>query len=231
MGGFQHKQLSGLDCIVRDKPGNQKALVLLHGYGADFKDLCSLSTELDPENHFDWYFPNGTLRIPIGNHYEGRAWFAIDIVALEESMRTGNRAPFISRVPAGLAEASKLVQSLVEQLQTRYKSVSIGGFSQGAMVTCDVALQLKDGPAALIQLSGSLIALPRWEPLFAKKSGLRVFQSHGQMDPILAYAAAEDLRNLFQKNKYTLEFVPFSGAHEIPASVLRKLQEFLTKLP
>lgn len=230
MRGFYQKKLAGLDCIVTEKSGNQKAMVMLHGYGADFRDLASLAMELDPDENFDWYFPNGILPIAIGPHMEGRAWFPIDMIALEQSMRTGDRRPFAARVPDGLSRASEMVQNLFQEVSQNHKAVVLGGFSQGAMVSCDVALHTPQKPAALVQLSGSLLALPRWEPLLSARAGLKVFQSHGRSDSILPYAASEELADLFRKSEYAHEFVPFSGGHEIPANVLNALRIFLSKV-
>jgi len=230
MREFYQKQVAGLDCIVWEKPGNQKAIVLLHGYGADFRDLSALAPELDPQQNFDWYFPNGILSVPIGPHTEGRAWFPIDMIALQEAMLTGNRRPFANRIPDGLEHASQRMQKLLEELHPRYTKLIVGGFSQGAMLSCDVALHMQEAPAALLQLSSSLVAQARWEPLFAQRSGLKVFQSHGQSDPILPFQSAEELAKFFQIHNYALNFVHFSGAHEIPRIVLQKLQKFLQEI-
>lgn len=227
MRNFQQKKLAGLDCIVTEKPGHQKAVILLHGYGADFRDLASLAVELDKDEEFDWYFPNGILPVAIGPHMEGRAWFPIDMEALQLSMMTGNRRPFADRVPEGLPRASEAIQSLLGEVQKTHKTVVLGGFSQGAMVSYDVTLHSPEKPAALLQLSGSLVALPRWEPLIGRLAGLKVFQSHGRGDPILPYTASEDLAGLFKKHQYDLEFVPFPGGHEIPWTVMTALQRFL----
>jgi phospholipase/carboxylesterase len=98
------------------------------------------------------------------------------------------------------------------------------------MVSLDVGLHSAQKPAALIQLSGSLLALPRWEPQLARLSGLKVFQSHGRGDPILPYAASEDLAGIFRKHEYELEFVHFPGGHEIPLNVMTALKKFLGQI-
>ncbi|WP_141732269.1 alpha/beta hydrolase [Oligoflexus tunisiensis] len=230
MRNFQVKKLAGLDCIVTEKPGNQKAVILLHGYGADFRDLASLAVELDPEENYDWYFPNGILPVAIGPHVEGRAWFPIDMVALQASLQTGNRRPFADRVPEGLTRASEAIQELLGTVQKTHKTVVLGGFSQGAMVSLDVSLHSPEKPAALVQLSGSLVAMPRWEPQLARLAGIKVFQSHGQGDPILPFDASEDLARLFKQYEYELEFVHFPGGHEIPWNVMTSLRKFLSQV-
>lgn len=142
-------------------------------------------------------------------------------------MRTGNRRPFADRVPEGLGRASDAIQNLLAEVQKSHQTVVLGGFSQGAMISLDVTLHAPQKPAALLQLSGSLLALPRWEPQLARLSGLKVFQSHGRGDPILPYAASEDLAELFRKHEYNLEFVHFPGGHEIPMNVMTALKKFL----
>jgi phospholipase/carboxylesterase len=91
----------------------------------------------------------------------------------------------------------------------------LGGFSQGAMLACDVGLRLEPAPAALVLFSGSLINAPEWRQLAPRRRGLPVFQSHGREDPILPYGDAERARELLEEAGLEVEFLPFPGGHGI----------------
>jgi phospholipase/carboxylesterase len=105
----------------------------------------------------------------------------------------------------------------------------LGGFSQGAMLSCDALLHSTQPYAGLIQLSGTLVAKQEWGPLLINRKGLPLFQSHGTQDPILDYIMAERLRDEFLQAKLNVDWQPFRGGHEIPELVLRRLGLFLRK--
>jgi phospholipase/carboxylesterase len=106
----------------------------------------------------------------------------------------------------------------------------LGGFSQGAMLACDVALHLPRPPAALVLLSGAPITLATWTPLLPRLAGVPTFQSHGRADALLSFAAAETLADRLRAAGARLEWVPFAGGHEIPRAVLSALASFLSRL-
>lgn len=77
-----------------------------------------------------------------------------------------------------------LIDALKAQFSLPTKRIVIGGFSQGAMLTTDVALHLPEPPAALLVLSGTYVAEPVWKPLVANRKGLKVLQQHGTNDQV-----------------------------------------------
>ena len=93
-------------------------------------------------------------------------------------------------VPEGLAEARASVIGMLGELERALapSQLVLGGFSQGAMLACDVALRTEIPLAGLALLSGTLIAVPEWAPLAPKRKGTRALVSHGQNDPILPFA-------------------------------------------
>jgi len=95
------------------------------------------------------------------------------------------------------------------------------------MLACDLALHGGKPLAGLVMLSGTLLAADEWTPLMPKRKGLRVFQSHGSLDPLLPSFMAEQLRDLLTQAGLAVEWVGFRGGHEIPGSVLDRLSAFL----
>jgi len=108
--------------------------------------------------------------------------------------------------------------------------VVLGGFSQGAMVTTDLALRQDEAPAALVILSGTLLAESEWRARAVRRKGLRVLQSHGRQDPILPFAEAVLLRDLLQESGLAVEFLPFDGPHTISEEALDRLGALLLSL-
>ncbi len=96
------------------------------------------------------------------------------------------------------------------------------------MLACDVALHLPRPPAALVLLSGAPITLESWTPLLPRLAGVPVFQSHGRADALLSFSAAETLAERLRAAGADLDWLAFSGGHEIPPAVLSGLGSFLS---
>lgn len=218
-----------LEFLKIDNNAN-RAVFMLHGYGASMEDLYGLASYLDPDGHFDWYFPNGHQVINLGFHMQGRAWFPVDMAALERAMAHGHFRNFKDIIPEGMDLAMSLLTEFINERTDDYEDIVIGGFSQGAMLASHLSTFIPKTKAALL-FSGVLVAQSKLqERLEENKTTLRFFQSHGKQDPILNFAEAGDLYELLKLYRWQGEFVPFNGAHEIPLAVIQKAQAFLKQL-
>jgi len=133
--------------------------------------------------------------------------------------------------PAGMTEARRKVTAMLDEVEQRLGGpIVLGGFSQGAMLSMDVALRTTRELAGLVLLSGTLLAEHEWLPLLAARKGLPVFQSHGSADPLLPFALAESLRDEMKKAELDVTWTPFRGGHEIPGPVLDGLGSFLSRV-
>ncbi len=209
------------------------AVVLCHGYGAPADDLAGLGPELvraQPSlSRTRFYFPAAPLDLGFG-----RAWWPIDMLAVQrlqgdpEALRE-----FRKQEPAGLpaarAKLHKLVRDIADDTGLPMHRLALGGFSQGAMLACDVTLRLEEAPATLLVLSGTLLTEETWRAKAAARAGLPVFQSHGRFDPVLPFVAAEWLRDLLTEAGLPVEFVPFDGAHTIGQEAFTRLGDFLAR--
>lgn len=233
MENLNFQRIADLDILHLGRPERRGAVIILHGYGADFTDLSALPSVVDPAQQWDWYFPNGSLEIPFSPLFSGRAWFPIDMQRLQAAGESGQARFFADHVPQGLSAASEQVQALLKTLQETYPVVCLGGFSQGAMVSCDAALHSAVKPDMLLQLSATFAAASRWEAAVKAHPGVcRVLQSHGRHDGVLSFAAAEELSRFWQKHEFPHRFLAFQGAHEIPYDVLQALRvELSERLP
>ncbi len=213
--------------------GDGPVVILLHGYGAPGNDLLPLANVLSGPARTRWIFPEGPLPLNMG-FGDSRAWWLIDMARLEADRAAGRMRDLSSEVPRGLPDArqvlEKFVTALPSVLSVDYQRMLIGGFSQGAMLTCDLVMRTAFPFAGLIQLSGSLLARQDWRPSAGKRAGLPVFQSHGTADPILPYAMAGRLRDELIAAGLTVQWHSFPGGHEIPEPVLSRLSGFITKV-
>lgn len=227
IGGLAVRLTGGTD---GQGSGKGPVVILLHGFGAPGDDLVPLAAVLTVRSDMRWLFPEGPLALRMG-YGDSRAWWMIDMARLQADREAGRIRDLSIEVPNGLALARKRVLSFLEELPRRlpieYKQTVIGGFSQGAMLTCDAALHTGYPFAGLVQLSGNILAQSVWGPLMTKRKGLPVFQSHGIQDDILPFVGAERLRDGLTKAGLAVDWHSFRGGHEIPDAVLQALRKFL----
>ncbi|SLM47160.1 putative Carboxylesterase [Nitrospira japonica] len=213
--------------------GSGPAVILLHGFGAPGNDLVPIGDALAVPPGTRFIFPEGPLSLSFG-YGDSRAWWLIDMARLEADRAAGRVRDLSTEVPRGLPQARAALEQLLVELPrvlpVDYKKTVIGGFSQGAMLTCDLAMRTAHPFAGLVQLSGTLLARQEWRPSVAKRSGFPVFQSHGTQDPILPYGMAERLRDALTQAGLAVAWHSFRGGHEIPEPVMRQLSAFLTNL-
>jgi len=229
VGGLKVRLAGGID---GQGGGDGPVIMLLHGFGAPGDDLVPLADVIQVPEKTRWLFPEAPLSLNMG-FGDSRAWWIIDFARIQADREAGRIRDLSVEVPQGLALARAgflaFLKELPRQLSIDYKKTVIGGFSQGAMLTCDAVLQTTYPFAGLVQLSGNLLAQAVWGPLMPKRKGLPVFQSHGTQDDILPHIGAERLRDALTQSGLIVEWHSFRGGHEIPHMVLQRLSVFITK--
>ncbi len=212
--------------------GDGPVVVLLHGFGAPGEDLVDLGRMFRVPSDVRYVFPEAPLSLAPFGYGAGRAWWMIDLDAMERRAR-GERTDHSEQEPEGLREARTQLATLLSEVEsklsvTRNKLV-LGGFSQGAMLALDTVLHADQKPAGLVLMSGTLIARASWQPRMASCRGLPILQSHGRSDTLLGFDDATRLRDLLVEGGADLTFLDFPGGHEIPPRVLDAVSRFLVK--
>jgi phospholipase/carboxylesterase len=211
---------------------SEQTVVLLHGYGAPGTDLITLGSEIVTPKKTRYVFLQAPHVLPgMTGPFAGRAWWEINMLELQIISMTQDYDLLAQSHPSGLDEATTLLNEALEQLVSTtsctWDQLYVGGFSQGAMLTCNWALHTPHDLAGLIQLSGSVICQQEWTELLKNKRGLRVFQSHSPEDQVLPFTLAERLKKLLVESGQNHTWLRFSGGHGISAQVLGALGQFL----
>jgi phospholipase/carboxylesterase len=229
VGGLDVRITGGTDGLGG---GSGPVVILLHGFGAPGDDLVSLADVLHVPASTRFVFPEGPLSLSFGPR-DARAWWLIDMARIAADQAAGRIRDLSNEIPKGLAPARETMLAFLKEVEQKFgadpRKTVLGGFSQGAMLSCDVMLRTTQPYAGLIQLSGTLLAIQEWAPLLQKRKGLPVFQSHGMQDELLPYVGAERLRDTLIQAGLSVEWHSFRGGHEIPRTVLQRLGPFITK--
>ena len=205
-----------------------RPLVLLHGFTSSPQDWLPFVATIRRPTGTHLIFPEGP-DLQAGGR--ARGWWPLDLA----SHRDGTGLPDLSRSrPAGLAAAAARVQTLLEEIIERTGSrpadVMLGGFSQGAMVSAEIAFRSDTPLKALVLLSPTVIDEPSWRDGIPQRRGLPVFIAHGRQDEVLPFSASARLAETLRTAGLRVTWLPFDGVHEIPGPVVDALGEFLTTL-
>ncbi len=161
---------------LRPKAGGQpdSHVVLLHGYGADGRDLIDLGNAwagLMPHTAFvSPHAPDPCEQAPVG-----RQWFPLTFNDPHE-------------LPRGAAAAAPLLHAFLEEEMAKLalppERVALVGFSQGAMMALKVGLSPDMRPAAVVAFSGMWVdaGAPRQEPIANPPP---VILMHGEEDEVI----------------------------------------------
>ena len=158
----------------------------------------------------------------------GRAWWHLDPNARPPHASTDQPPPGFQPTPAVVA-ARVAVQALIATVVDRYAptTVVLVGFSQGAMLSIDVALAGAPGVDLVVAMSGVLLvdSVPALTAPRAKQP--RFLLSHGRQDPVVPFASGTRAKELLEKHGFPVTWCPFDGGHEIPPPVLADVDRFL----
>jgi thioredoxin 1 len=205
-----------MDLITNVVKGSEsdRLLVLLHGYGADERDLGGLLSYLDPEGHYVVVLPRGPVAAPPGYSWFGLA--ADDPAAAME----------------GFAAARTAIDDLIDAACAehgidRAKAV-VGGFSQGAGLALAVGL----GASTRVRPAGVLAMSPFVLPdlLDLDTDGVRdvaVLLQHGTDDPMIPVARSRELAKTLAEAGMAVVYGEYPMGHEV---TLESVQQAATWL-
>jgi len=202
----------GIRSLERPAAGEPEgALVLLHGRGADERDLFPLLDALDPERRLLGVTPRGPLSLPPG----GAHWYRLG------GIPTPDPATFFPTFEAAAA--------FLDALPVPMERVILGGFSQGAVMSWALGLGAgRPRPAAIVAMSGFMPEVPGFELDLGGLDGYPVAVVHGSLDPVIPVefgrAASERARVAGADLLWRESPVP----HTIDPRVLPELQAFVT---
>jgi phospholipase/carboxylesterase len=189
--------------------GDGPIVVLLHGFASMPEHFLGMTqrTDLPPGTHF--VLPRAPLRVDGVDR--GTAWFP-----LPSDLGTLRRR----RVPE-MDDARARVIEMLDRLRARFgaRPLVLGGFSQGAMVSLDVALHDARPICGLALMSGTLVDEAATDALLDRRRGQRVYVSHGTSDPVLHYDDDARLVEMMRAHDLDVEFRTFDGAHVVTDDV------------
>ncbi len=183
-------------------------IVLLHGAGADENDMIGLWKQLPPD--FAVVSPRG----PFGGAGGGWRWYRKGATQ-EADIATGRRI------------VDLVVDAAIKRFDADPSRVFIGGFSQGGVMTYEVALHEPGRFAGAVVMSGLLFpsALAGDPP---GPNTTPFFIAHGTSDPVIAFATAETAQMKLKAKAISVTFQPYVGmAHAVGEAEIAAIGKWL----
>ena len=151
----------------------KNAIILLHGYGGDGKDISMLS--LNWKRHMPntvFICPNG--HEPCAMNPSGYQWFDLSkddpIYILEQSVKAEN-----------------IIKKFIEEIKLEFnlsnKQICLSGFSQGCMMSLNVGLTLEERFSCIVGFSGKIIDQDNLKNRIKNKTDTLLI--HGDTDQIV----------------------------------------------
>jgi len=201
--------------LLRESAGEPAgALVLLHGRGADERDLVPVLDALDPERRVVGLTPGAPLPGPGG----GRWWYQVP--------RVGYPDP--ETFHASYARLTGFLDDWLAERGMGWERTIIGGFSMGCVMSYAVGLgPRRPSPAGILALSGFIPTVERWEPELTGRPGLPVLIVHGARDPVISVDFARDARPRLQSAGLAVEYHEHDGGHHIDPATVALMQAWV----
>jgi phospholipase/carboxylesterase len=208
---------------MREDERGGGAVIVLHGWGAPGDDLVPLAEALNrPGVRF--FIPAG----PLPERGGGRAWWHLDPDTRPPHAYADEPPPGFQPTPEVLA-ARTGVQALIANIVAQHApaTVSLVGFSQGAMLALDVALAGAPAVDSVVAMFGAILVDSLAALTAPRATRPRFLLAHGRHDPVVPVAGGSRAKELLEKHGFPVRWRPFDGGHEIPAPLLADVERFL----
>ena len=209
-------EVTSIAPLSKSKP--QQVVVLCHGYGGDGRDISILAT------NWQRFLPEAVFLCPnapevCAVNAQGYQWFDLssdkEEVILEKSL---------------VAEVilNTFLDQVLDNFQLGTTSLALVGFSQGCMMSIQIALKKKEQINCLIGYSGKVINQKHLSDKI--KSKPKIFLMHGANDTIVSPTHLLEAKEYLVKHGLKIKTKMFKDCeHRIPVKGVSLGLEFLKK--
>ena len=169
------------------------AIILLHGYGGDGKDISALT--------YNWkrFLPNTVFLCPDAHEKcsvnpSGFQWFDLTKddpkYILQESLKAEDKI-------------NRFIYEVKRKYNLNNSQICLSGFSQGCMISINVGLTAEESFACIVGFSGKIIDKDNLSKRI--KSKTKVLLIHGNLDTVVAPSNLLEAKDFFIRNKIDIE--------------------------
>jgi thioredoxin 1 len=192
----------------------ERVPLLMHGYGADERDLGGLLPYLDPEGNFVTVLPRGPHAAP-----PGFSWF--DVMASDpEDMREG--------FASALRAVDDLLDETCAEHSMKREEAVVAGFSQGGGLAFALGLGRNDRPhpAGVLAMS-PFVRVELVDLDWDAAKDIPVLLQHGTDDPMVKVTNSRELAQLLVEQGVPVVYGEYPMGHEVALESVQQARGWL----
>ena len=210
-----------LDSIII-KPENgveiKNAIILLHGYGGDGKDISMLS--LNWKRHMPntvFVCPNG--HEPCAINPSGYQWFDLTKEDTDYILEQSIKAEEVLK---------KFINEIKQEFKLSNNQICLSGFSQGCMMSLNVGLTVEEKFSCIVGFSGKIINQKDLKNRI--KNNTETLLIHGEADQIVPSIHLLEAKDFLIRNNVKVNtFIIKNCDHHIPIEASSTALNFILK--
>ena len=204
------------------KPENgieiKNAIILLHGYGGDGKDISMLS--LNWKRHMPntvFICPNGHETCPINP--SGYQWYDLtkedpDYI-LKQSINAENKI-------------KEFIEEIKKEFNLKNNQICLSGFSQGCMMSLNVGLTTEEEFACIVGFSGKIIDQENLK--IRIKNSTNTLLIHGEVDQVVPSTHLLEAKDFLIRNNVEVQTLLIKNCdHHIPVEASSTALNYILK--
>ena len=181
------------------------AIILLHGYGGDGKDISMLT--------LNWkrFLPNTVFLCPDGHEVcpinpSGFQWF---------DLSKDDPAYILNESSKAEKKILKFIGEVKEFFKLDSSKICLSGFSQGSMLCINLGLISEENYACIVGFSGKII--DKEDLLKRKKSNSKYLLIHGDLDEVVIPTSLLEAKDFLLRNNIDVQTkIVKNCGHNIP---------------
>ena len=196
----------------------KRAIILLHGYGGDGKDISMLS--LNWKRHM----PNTVFICPNGHETcsinpSGYQWFDLtkedpDYI-LEQSIKAENKI-------------NQFIREIKKEFSLTNNQICLSGFSQGCMMSLNVGLTAEENFSCIVGFSGKIIDKNNLKDRI--KNSTKTLLIHGDIDQVVPSTHLLEAKDFLIRNNVEVQTLLIKNCdHHIPIEASSTALNYILK--
>ena len=183
----------------------KSAVILLHGYGGDGKDISMLS--LNWKRHLPntiFLCPNGHEKCSINPN--GYQWF---------DLSKDDPKYILNEVIKAEEKINVFIREIKDKYNLKNRNICLSGFSQGCMMALNVGLTSLENFGCIIGFSGKIIDKDDLEKRI--KSNTKTLLVHGDQDAVVPPNSLLEAKDFLMRNNVSIRTRMVKGCgHHVP---------------
>ena len=206
--------------VIKPDENNKinSAIILLHGYGGDGKEISALT--------YNWkrFLPNTVFLCPDAHEAcsinpSGFQWFDLSKddpkYIIEQSLR-----------------AEEIIHKFINEVKELYKlsnsKICLSGFSQGCMMSINIGLTSDENFNCVVGFSGKIIDKEHLSKRISSKTKMLLI--HGELDAVVPASNLLDVKDFLLRNKIEVETHMIGDCdHHIPVKASSIALKYIKK--